>query len=122
MVEMNITTVTFPCPGAITTWLPCRSVRVKSATSPPIRNSCPAAAILNSSARPSGTRILLLAFDFQIDNRLLAGVERAQGPRWARRALVFGFERVIHVRIQAVKLIGAILLRDKRPHLQCLGV
>src|SRR5256885_16579166 len=118
---MNITTMTSPLPGEIATACPCASVSVKSAILPPTRTSCPHARILSAS-RPNGTRILLLDFDLQIDDRLLAGIERAQSSHRAGSALVLGFERIIHVRIQAVKLVRAVLLSDEGADLQRLAV
>src|SRR5438132_10687 len=117
MVEMNITTMTSPWPGEIETCAPCKSARAKSALLAPTRNSWPNATAPNNVIRVNGIRILfcgfLGGFDFQIHHRLLAGIEGSQGSHGARSSPVVGFERIVHVRIEAVELIGALFLRDE---------
>src|SRR5438105_11141856 len=114
---MNNTTVMSSRPDEIATCPPRRSVTVKS-----VIFSCPKEAAIIRSASPTSIRILLFAFDFQIDYGLLARIERAQSPHWAGGALVLGLERIVYIRVQAAELIRTLLLRDEGAHLQCLGV
>src|SRR5689334_3490115 len=64
----------------------------------------------------------LLFVDFEINDRRLAAVEGAERFRAAIGALMLGFQFVIHIGIETVEMVCAILLRDKRANLQSLGV
>src|SRR5436309_11877840 len=111
IVEINSTTVTSPRPAGIETASPWMPARLRS-------NACPHAATAHASARATAIRNLLLRLNFQVDDGLLAGVERAQSSHRTGCSLELRFQGVIHVRIQAVKLVGSLVLRDKRTHLQ----
>src|ERR1044071_676421 len=84
--------------------------------------TCARATRLTRNASPRVSMLLLLAFDFQVNDRLLAGVKRAQRPRVAGGALIFGFERVVHVRIESMELERATILREERTHLPSFSV
>src|SRR4051794_11367344 len=72
--------------------------------------------------RINGNSCLLFGIQLKVYHSLLLTIKRADGLAGTRSALVIGLYFIIHIGIQAVKVIQAISLCDERPHLQSLSV
>src|SRR5580700_5384608 len=66
--------------------------------------------------------VLLLRLHFQVHDGLLARVKRAEDPGLTGSAVIFSSELIIHISVEPMKVVRAVVARNERTDLQCLGV
>src|SRR5579862_9935352 len=97
---MKITTVVDPLSAAYWTGLPLRSVRLKSLTGAPRRNSCAQAAAANTQSDANNFFIYFSCrlLQLQVERGLLAGIERTERLVGTGSAAEFRVQQIVYVR------------------------